>query len=66
MGKWLRLPNQFGGGNFSIPFWAGNTYHSRDVAEVIVFVRLLNDDERAGIEQYLSEKYRLRVCKLWD
>ena len=57
---------QFGGGNFAIPFWAGNTYHPGDVAEVIIVERCLNDDERAGIEQYLSEKYRLRMFTLWD
>lgn len=57
---------QFGGGNFAIPFWSGNTYHPGDVAEVIVFSRRLNDEERAGIEQYLSEKYRLRTVRLWE
>jgi len=57
---------QFGGGNFAIPFWSGNTYHPGDVAEVIAFDRCLNDDERAGIEQHLAEKYRLRTVKLWE
>jgi len=57
---------QFGGGNLAIPFWAGNTYHRGDVAEVIAFDRRLKDDERAGIEQYLAEMYRLRTVKLWE
>ncbi len=63
--KFARV-EQFGGGNFAIPFWSGNTYHPGDVAEVIAFDRCLNDDERAGIEQYLAEKYRLRTVKLWE
>lgn len=57
---------QFGGGNLAIPFWSGNTYHAGDIAEVIVFDRCLNDHERAGIEQYLAEKYRLRTVRHWD
>ena len=36
------------------------------VAEVIAFDRHLTDTERAGIEQYLSEKYGLRTVKLWE
>jgi hypothetical protein len=33
---------------------------------VIVFDRCLNDNERAGIEHYLAEKYRRRTGKLWE
>lgn len=58
--------DQYGGGNFAIPFWSGNTYHPGDVAEVIAFDRCLSEDERAGVEQYLAEKYRLRTVKLWE
>ena len=65
-GKEFVRVNQFGGGNLAIPFWSGNTYHPGDVAEIIAFDRCLNDEERAGIEQYLAEKYRLRTVKLWE
>jgi hypothetical protein len=63
--KFARV-KQFGGGNFAIPFWSGNAYHAGDVAEIVAFDRCLNDDERAGIEQYLAERYRLRTVKLWE
>lgn len=57
---------RFGGGHLAIPFWCGNTYHAGAVAEVIAFDRQLADPERAGIEQYLAEKYRLRTVKQWE
>jgi hypothetical protein len=56
---------RFGGGHLAIPFWCGNEYHGGAVAEAIAFGRHLNDGERAGIEQYLAEKYHLRTVKLW-
>lgn len=57
---------RFGGGNFAIPFWSGNTYHGGAVAEVIAFNRRVSEAERRGIEQYLSEKYGLRTVKMWE
>lgn len=63
--SWARV-RQFGGGNFAIPFWSGNTYHPGDVAEVVVFDRCLDPGERAGVEQYLAEKYHLRTVKMWE
>jgi hypothetical protein len=57
---------RFGGGHFAIPFWCGNEYHGGDVAEVIAFERHLTVGEREGIEQYLAEKYRLRVTRKWN
>jgi hypothetical protein len=62
----LARVKQFGGGHFAIPFWSGNTYHPGDVAEVIAFDRCLKDGERAGVEQYLAEKYHLRTVQLWE
>lgn len=57
---------QFGGGNLAMPFWSGNTYHPGDAAEIVIFDRQLSDAERAGIEQYLAEKYRLRTVRMWQ
>jgi hypothetical protein len=57
---------RFGGGHFAIPFWCGNQYHAGDVAEVIACDRLLPDNQRAGVEQYLAEKYRLRTVRIWE
>ncbi|MBM4092893.1 MAG: hypothetical protein FJ276_26320 [Planctomycetes bacterium] len=56
---------RFGGGHFAIPFWCGNEYHGGDVAEIIAFERHLTAGEREGIEQYLAEKYHLRVSRQW-
>lgn len=65
-GPGFAATGQFGGGNFAIPFWCGNQPHFGDVAEVVVFDRRVGEDERAGIEQYLTQKYALRTVKLWQ
>ena len=42
-GAGFQAVGRFGGGNLAIPFWAGNTYHGGDVAELIAFKRDLSD-----------------------
>ncbi len=55
----------FGGGNLAIPFWAGNTPHLGQMAEIIIYNRSLSDKERTGVESYLSEKYALHTEPVW-
>lgn len=65
-GDGFKAVGRFGGGNLAIPFWAGNTYHGGDIAELIVFKRHLTDQQREGIHRYLADKYRLRMARLWE
>lgn len=65
-GEEFTAVSQFGGGHLAIPFWSANTYHAGDVAELVAFDRCLNDEERAGLEQYLAEKYGMRTVRLWE
>lgn len=64
-GERFQAVGRFGGGNLAIPFWAGNTYHGGDIAELIVFKQYLTDRNRQGIQRYLADKYRLPVARLW-
>jgi hypothetical protein len=65
-GDGIKAVGRFGGGNLAVPFWSGNTYHSGDIAELIVFKRHLTDRQYEGIQQYLADKYRLPVFRLWE
>ena len=38
-------------------FWKG------DIAEMIVYARVLTDAERATVEDYLAKKYRVTVAR---
>lgn len=40
---------------------AGPTYFTGNIAEVIVFNRVLNTEERTSISQYLGKKYGLKI-----
>jgi hypothetical protein len=64
-GEQFQAVGRFGGGNLAIPFWAGNTYHGGDIAELIVFKRHLTEGQCAGIQRYLADKYRLPMARLW-
>ena len=61
----LPVVPEFGGGNLAMPFWGGNKNHAGDIAEIIAFDRALADDEREGVEAYLSEKYQIRYRRRW-
>ncbi len=58
--------SQFGsGGNLTIPFWSGNENCPGDMAEVVVYDRLLSPGERAGVEAYLAQKYGTKYVRRW-
>jgi prepilin-type N-terminal cleavage/methylation domain-containing protein len=50
----LFIGGRYVSGNFS------NSYFG-DIAEVIIFSRSLNDEERKSVEQYLGKKYGIKV-----
>lgn len=53
------LPNLYIGGS-------GTSYHEMwqgDVAEIIVYGRLLNDQERTQVEDYLAKKYGVAITR---
>ena len=53
------LPNMFIGGS-------GTVYHEMwqgDVAEIIVYGHLLNDQERTQVEDYLAKKYGVAITR---
>lgn len=39
----------------------GNYYFNGDVAEIIIFSRLLKTDERQAVESYLGKKYNIKI-----
>ena len=38
-----------------------NTYYNGDIAEIVIFVRDLKNEERQAIEAYLSKKYNIAI-----
>ena len=53
------LPNLYIGGT-------GTSYHEPwqgDLAELVVYARILNDQERMQVEDYLAKKYGVTVAR---
>ncbi len=46
-----------GGGNLGIPLQANNQNIAGDIAEIIIYDRSLNTNERQGVEAYLGDLY---------
>jgi hypothetical protein len=63
----LPVVSQFGsGGNLAIPFWSGNENCAGDMAEILVYDRLLTADERSRVEVYLADKYGVKYVRRWN
>ena len=60
------VPEFGSGGNLTIPFWSGNENCAGDMAEIVVFDRLLTPAERTSVEAYLADKYALNYAKRWN
>ena len=45
----------------TIGFYAGGRYYDGDIAEIIIFTRVLTTEERQAIESYLSQKYNIQI-----
>jgi hypothetical protein len=57
---------EFGsGGNLAIPFWSGNQNCAGEMAEIVVYDRLLAPQERSGVESYLADKYDIQTVPRW-
>ncbi len=62
----LAVVPEFGsGGNLAIPFWSGNKNCAGDMAEIVVYDRLLAPAERTGVEAYLADKYGIKYVRRW-
>jgi len=60
------VPEFGSGGNLAIPFWSGNKNCAGDMAEIIVYDRLLAPPERQALEAYLAEEYGIRYVRRWN
>jgi hypothetical protein len=57
----LPVVPEFGGGNLAMPFRAANRGQAGRIGEIIVYNRLLADDERSAVETWLADRYRIAV-----
>jgi len=53
------LPNMYIGASGT----SYNEYWQGDIAEVIVYARVLNDQERMQVEDYLGKKYGVTISR---
>ncbi len=62
----VSVVSEFGsGGNLTIPFWSGNKNCAGDMAEIVVYDRLLTPVERTSVEANLAEKYNINYLRRW-
>ena len=62
----LPVVKEFGsGGNLAIPFWSGNKNCAGDMAEIVIYDRLLSSAERKSVESYLADKYAIDYVRRW-
>jgi hypothetical protein len=39
----------------------GGDFWSGDIAEIIIFKRMINNDERLDVEKYLAKKFGIKI-----
>lgn len=65
-GPEFAVVKEYGGGNLAIPFWIGNRPRLGDVAELVIYDRVLDAAEREAVSRHLVSYYRLGGEAVWD